>query len=57
MKTYICRKVCETETEGKSFHYFYAEQAEDAIDENITCPDHPEAQTKDFVIQNEKQPE
>lgn len=57
MKTYICRKVCETETEGKSFHYFYAEQAEDAIDENITCPDHPEAQTKDFVVQNEKQPE
>ena len=50
MKIYKVRKVCETETgDDKGFHYFYADQT--VIDESITCPDHPEAETRDFVIE------
>lgn len=47
--TYNVRKVCETETgDGKGFHFFEEDQTE--LDDTITCPDHPEATTRDFVI-------
>ena len=49
--TYQVRKVCETETDGKSFHYFYENQ--EIINEEISCPDHAEAVTRDFVIVEE----
>lgn len=50
-KTYYVRKVCETEIgDGMGWHYFWATQP-DTPDENISCPDHPQASTKDFVIE------
>jgi hypothetical protein len=43
------RKVCENETgNGKGWHYFY--ETQETIDENISCPDHSEATTRDFTI-------
>jgi len=46
---YCVRKVCETETgDGKGWHYFEAEQQ--VVDDTITCPDHPQADTRDFTI-------
>ena len=47
---YKIRKTCETETgDGKGFHYFRADQ--ESIDDSIVCPTHPEANTRDFVIE------
>jgi hypothetical protein len=48
--TYKIRIVCETETgNGKGWHYHRGEQEE--LDENIPCSEHPEATTRDFVIE------
>ena len=48
---YHVRKVCETETgDGKGFHYFRAEQT-DEVHNDIVCPEHPTADTRDFVIE------
>jgi len=49
MKLYYVRKICETEIgDGKGFHYFYQEQT--TLNPNITCPDHPSANTREFSI-------
>jgi hypothetical protein len=50
---YHVRKVCETETGGKNFHYFREDQV-DTLDPNIACPTHPTANTRDFVIEGEE---
>lgn len=49
--TYHVRKVCETPMGGKNFHYFYEDQV-DVLDPSIQCPTHPEATTRDFVIES-----
>lgn len=50
--TYKCRKVCETETgDGKGFHYFFVDQI-DVINIAVTCPEHPTAPTRDFVVED-----
>jgi hypothetical protein len=46
-----CRKVCETEVgDGLGFHYFYEVQDVDNLDQEITCPEHPQAEVRDFTI-------
>lgn len=40
------RYVCEPA--GQNWHYQYEDQT--TIDENVTCPTHPTASTRDFVI-------
>jgi hypothetical protein len=45
----IIRGICETDIgEGKSWHYFCVDQSTDTIP--VKCPDHPDANTRDFCI-------
>lgn len=50
MVTYFYRKKCVLED---GFHYFYGTQV-DVIDESILCPDHPENNVEDYVIEKEE---
>ena len=46
------RKVCETEVgDDRGFHYFEVETSLELLEENIVCPSHPEAVTRDIVIE------
>lgn len=50
--SYYIRKKCHTGIEeGYDWHYFYVTQK--TLNENVTCPDHPESDTSDFVIEYE----
>jgi hypothetical protein len=54
MIVYNIRKVCCTEIgDNKGWHYFYDTQ--ESIDDTVVCPDHPTAETKDFVIDSKEQ--
>jgi len=46
MSVYKVRKVCEG---AEPFHYIYDVQV--TIDEDFTCSEHPEAETRDFVVE------
>ena len=46
---YYVRKVCETETNGRPFHFF--RMVQNPPNPSVQCPDHPEATTRDFVIE------
>jgi len=50
--TFKVRLVCEAENgDGKGWHYFWLDQ--ETLDDSANCPDHPTAETRDFVIEKE----
>lgn len=55
MATYDVRLTCETETgDGKGFHYARWSAQPDAV-AKTSCPDHPSAVVRDFVVERENQ--
>lgn len=54
--SWMTRAVCEAENgDGKGWHYICVEQ--ETLDENITCPTHPTATVRDYVVEKELPPE
>ena len=48
---YHVRKACDGTTPA---HYFYVDQT-DTVNPDISCPTHPTAPTRDFVIESIEQ--
>jgi hypothetical protein len=48
---YNCRKVCEHDD---TWHFFHFEQI-NVLNEAESCPDHPESNTRDFMVKSQEE--